>query len=100
MKGIAPKSPLTGSQFFPLKNAKPNFTIVICDRTTSVVAMRMTMAKMLSAQIWTSTANDMSAALPLPRLPRKSRIGEGDEGPSTTGAAAAATKFVTARCVI
>ena len=50
MKGSAPKSPETGSHAWRVKNFHPNWTRLRCERTTRIVRMKRTIAKMLHAQ--------------------------------------------------
>src|SRR5947209_14455729 len=76
MKGSAPKSPETGSQASRVKNFQPKAARLSCERAIRIKRIKRTMAKILQAQTIISVAKLTSASLPLPRLLRKSRIGE------------------------
>src|SRR5258705_1717808 len=77
MKGSAPKSPETGSHAERVKNFQPNCTRLGRECKTRMPKMKRTMAKIVQAQTSMTAAKLLSAMRPLPRLRRKSRIGEG-----------------------
>jgi hypothetical protein len=77
MNGSAPKSPLTGSHDWLVKNLNPNSARLNFERRTRIVAMKITIAKILQAHNSITPANVRSAILPLPRLARNLRISEG-----------------------
>src|SRR5580692_3040028 len=77
MKGSAPKSPETGSHASRVKKLQPNCARLRWERRIRILRMKRTIAKMLNAQSSMTAAKLVSAMRPLPRLFRKSRIGEG-----------------------
>ncbi len=96
MKGSAPKSPLTGSHAERAKKCHPNWCSVSRDRTTRMMRIKATIAKMEDAQKSIRPAKLRSAMLPLGRELRKARIAEGGAGVASggrDGSVAAGTVF-------
>src|ERR1700677_2111937 len=77
MKGSAPKSPETGSHAWRVKNFQPNWTKLRWEWMMRMPRIKRTIAKMLQAQRSMTAAKLLSARLPLPRLLRYSRMGDG-----------------------
>src|ERR1700680_3299520 len=84
MNGSAPKSPLTGSHAWLVKNLKPNCARLSFDRSTRMTRMNSTMAKMLQAHKSISAAKLLSAILPLPRVRKNSRMADGALSPGSS----------------
>ena len=85
MNGSAPKSPETGSHVRVEKKCQPNALIDSCECETRTETIRITIAKMLSAQTTIRDANAPSAIRPELFACRNMRITDGVAGANAVG---------------
>src|SRR6202046_172317 len=85
MNGSAPKSPETGSQVRVEKKCQPNALMESCECETRTETIRITIAKMLSAQTTIRDAKAPSAIRPELFACRNMRTADGVTGATDTG---------------